>query len=111
MLSTLPLGTIAIARRLFAMTLRVRRQVAGSQHLDELACGRRQLPPALIDDRSWAREGTFLELAHLQRSSRHLVLDRQAWNDRASEAYLLRTLDALDVVEPDGIQRLHAIIV
>src|SRR5580658_4402659 len=49
MLTALALDPVTIARRLLAMSLRMRREVAGRQHLDELARRGRQLAPALVD--------------------------------------------------------------
>src|SRR5208283_1545948 len=81
MISAIALRAITIASRLLAEALRMRREVAGGQHLDEFARRRRQLAPALVDDRQRPRERSLLELEHLDRAARHLVLNRQAVND------------------------------
>src|ERR1700733_2511250 len=100
-----PLGLVP---RLVAAS--TRHDVAGSQHLDELAHCRRKLAAALVYDRKRAEKGAFLEFEHPQRAARDFVLDRHPRHDCASKPNLDGALDGLDVVELEHVGRLDAVL-
>src|SRR5271170_3794421 len=92
------LGALAACRpfRLLATGAGLGRNPSRGQHLDKLAHRGRELASALIYDRQRTEEGSLLELEHLERAARDLVLNSHPRHDRASEADFDRALDSLD---------------